>query len=197
MTGLKDGSRSDAESLGQGAKGQIRSHTAALLILFSALPARSEDVPTQTISFICNSSSIYFTELFPTYKSWKEPFTEGPLSLTIKRFDHGTPLEARFDTALKSRTLFQFQTWFGYLDIGFQLDPDIVISTVVDRRRPISLIIQRDYKNYLFLATTIMQTSEKEADEVNIRVSPNNPALRSRMDQSIISLSGNCLNRAN
>jgi hypothetical protein len=57
-----------------------------------------------------------------------------------------------------------------------------------------TLIIERDYKNYTFLATMIDQTTEKHADEINIvtlrqRRGPATPY------QRIFWLSGNCVKR--
>jgi hypothetical protein len=168
-----------------------------LILLCTALAMAEDDYPQETISFVCNSGNrtLNFVNILSTGKSESsaEPFTDGPLTLTLKFFEGKVGNEitkyisGHWDAELKSSGLSgsPLFNWWAEADNrrgnvlqvrrdAAQREIDRVKFSTPGR----TLIITRDYKNYRFVAAEVDQTTEKEADEINIVVP--NPTFSTR-----------------
>jgi hypothetical protein len=175
--------------------------------------------PNEKLSFVCNSSNgtLNAISIFPTGKieSSAEPFY-GPLTVTLQFFV-GKPY--RSDLEFKSlrwyleletperHSLFDWQVDFEgvsgadvsslHANTSLKIErkekeiESVTISFIARDGR--TVIIERDYKSYTFLATIVSQTTEKHADELNI-VTPHQ-RLPIRPSQTIFWLSGSCVKR--
>jgi hypothetical protein len=139
-------------------------------------------------------------------QSWSDQ-PSGPLTLTLKLFEGNQQSKPRWETELKgsgTESLFHWDLDFDpYNSEGLRIKrtPPLSknseiesVSILTILTSPMTLLIERDYKNYQFLLTWVDQTTEKHADELNILV-PNQRFGPIRPSQTIIWLSGNCIKR--
>jgi len=180
----------------------LRRPCLALVFFLAATAAKTDDLPQQIASFTCNSDNLYSVQISPSGKhtTSSEPFTDGPLTLTINKRESKITYEYTFETELKSTrgALFYDTRSFSSFDPNLTIDRDkgeINKVTIAMSRntRLIYISIERDYKHYQFLATYIDQQSERRADELNIVIPKNILPSPYTPKQSILALSGKCI----